>query len=234
MTDVASALLARLGHAGAAHHVRQPTRRSDGDAFAAYAGHASRRSRVRRRCHRARRRKCLVGSAGLRLESRLEASAVAGAQDLKARLGGIADFIYGHPSRDLWMVGVTGTNGKTSCAHWIAAGLHATGRKSAVLGTLGNGLARRLATGSEHDAGRGLVAGNAGQDALRRRASRRDGSLLARTRSGARERRRVRCRAVHQSVARSSRLSRDDGGVRRGQGAPVRVAWSGGRRHQRG
>lgn len=59
---------------------------------------------------------------------------------LKARLGGIADFIYGHPSRDLWMIGVTGTNGKTSSAHWIAAGLQAAGRRTAVVGTLGNGL----------------------------------------------------------------------------------------------
>ena len=38
------------------------------------------------------------------------------------------------------MVGVTGTNGKTSCAHWIAAGLDAAGRRTAVIGTLGNGL----------------------------------------------------------------------------------------------
>jgi UDP-N-acetylmuramoyl-L-alanyl-D-glutamate--2,6-diaminopimelate ligase len=60
--------------------------------------------------------------------------------DLKAKLGFIADRVYGHPSRDLWMVGVTGTNGKTSCAHWIAAGLDAAGRRAAVLGTLGNGL----------------------------------------------------------------------------------------------
>jgi UDP-N-acetylmuramoyl-L-alanyl-D-glutamate--2,6-diaminopimelate ligase len=59
---------------------------------------------------------------------------------LKARLGVIADFVYGHPSRDLWMVGVTGTNGKTSSAHWIASGLHSSGRRTAVLGTLGNGL----------------------------------------------------------------------------------------------
>ncbi len=61
-------------------------------------------------------------------------------EDLKARLGTIADFIFGHPSRDLWMVGVTGTNGKTSCAHWIATGLQAAGRRTAVLGTLGNGM----------------------------------------------------------------------------------------------
>jgi len=65
--------------------------------------------------------------------------------NLKARLGSIADLIYGHPSRELWMVGVTGTNGKTSCAHWIAAGLDAAGRRAAVLGTLGNGLWGALA-----------------------------------------------------------------------------------------
>src|ERR1700694_5699098 len=69
-------------------------------------------------------------------------------EDLKAKLGTIADFIYGHPSRELWMVGVTGTNGKTSCAHWIATGLHAAGRKSAVLGTLGNGLLGSLSPAS--------------------------------------------------------------------------------------
>jgi len=61
-------------------------------------------------------------------------------EDLKARLGAIADAIYGHPSRELWMIGVTGTNGKTSCAHWVAAGVDASGRRAAVLGTLGNGL----------------------------------------------------------------------------------------------
>ena len=65
--------------------------------------------------------------------------------DLRAKLGTIADYVYGHPSRDLWMVGVTGTNGKTSCAHWIASVLDAAGRRTAILGTLGNGLLSRLA-----------------------------------------------------------------------------------------
>ena len=69
-------------------------------------------------------------------------------ENLKAKLGTIADFIYGHPSRELWMIGVTGTNGKTSCAHWIATGLDAAGRKSAVLGTLGNGLLGLLSPAS--------------------------------------------------------------------------------------
>ena len=68
--------------------------------------------------------------------------------ELKTKLGFIADAVYGHPSRDLWMVGVTGTNGKTSCAHWIAAGLDAAGRRTAVLGTLGNGLIGGLEPGT--------------------------------------------------------------------------------------
>jgi UDP-N-acetylmuramoyl-L-alanyl-D-glutamate--2,6-diaminopimelate ligase len=69
-------------------------------------------------------------------------------EELKSKLGYIADAVYAHPSRDLWMVGVTGTNGKTSCAHWIAAGLDAAGRRAAVLGTLGNGLIGALEAGA--------------------------------------------------------------------------------------
>jgi UDP-N-acetylmuramoyl-L-alanyl-D-glutamate--2,6-diaminopimelate ligase len=64
----------------------------------------------------------------------------AGVPNLKLKLGYIADQVYAHPSQQLWAVGVTGTNGKTSCAHWIAQALTATGRAAAVAGTLGNGM----------------------------------------------------------------------------------------------
>ncbi|MEI7446182.1 MAG: Mur ligase family protein, partial [Burkholderiales bacterium] len=37
------------------------------------------------------------------------------------------------------VVAVTGTNGKTSCSQWIAQGLHAAGRRAAVVGTIGAG-----------------------------------------------------------------------------------------------
>ena len=59
--------------------------------------------------------------------------------DLRGRLGPIADFIYGSPSEALWVIGVTGTNGKTSCSQWIAHAFAAAGRRAAVVGTLGNG-----------------------------------------------------------------------------------------------
>ena len=60
--------------------------------------------------------------------------------DLKQQVGAIASEFYGQPSQHLWMIGVTGTNGKTTCTQWLAqafAGLH---RKAAVIGTLGNGV----------------------------------------------------------------------------------------------
>ena len=62
-----------------------------------------------------------------------------GVTDLRRRAGEIASHVYGHPSARLWMVGVTGTNGKTSCSQWIAQALTRTGRKCAVVGTLGSG-----------------------------------------------------------------------------------------------
>jgi len=59
---------------------------------------------------------------------------------LRQRISGIAGEVYGDPSDALWMAGVTGTNGKTSVSQWIAAALDALGRRSAAIGTLGNGL----------------------------------------------------------------------------------------------
>jgi UDP-N-acetylmuramoyl-L-alanyl-D-glutamate--2,6-diaminopimelate ligase len=63
----------------------------------------------------------------------------AGVPGLRARIGEIAAYVYGEPSHALHMVGVTGTNGKTSVAHWIAQALSQLGRKTAVVGTIGNG-----------------------------------------------------------------------------------------------
>ena len=64
---------------------------------------------------------------------------------LRERLSAIAAFVFGHPSQALWTIGVTGTNGKTSCTHWIAQCLERCGRPAGVLGTLGNGRVGALA-----------------------------------------------------------------------------------------
>ena len=56
-------------------------------------------------------------------------------RDLKQQAGALAHEFYGRPSESLWVCGVTGTNGKTSCSQWIGALL----KKTAVIGTLGAG-----------------------------------------------------------------------------------------------
>ncbi|HSX19551.1 MAG TPA: UDP-N-acetylmuramoyl-L-alanyl-D-glutamate--2,6-diaminopimelate ligase, partial [Gammaproteobacteria bacterium] len=52
----------------------------------------------------------------------------------------LAATYYAHPSQQLNVLGVTGTNGKTSTAHYIAQLLAAVNLKSGVMGTLGNGV----------------------------------------------------------------------------------------------
>jgi UDP-N-acetylmuramyl-tripeptide synthetase len=58
---------------------------------------------------------------------------------LKQRAGELAAEFYGRPSESLWMCGVTGTNGKTSCSQWVSAALGRRQVRSAVIGTLGFG-----------------------------------------------------------------------------------------------
>lgn len=55
-------------------------------------------------------------------------------------LGEIAARFYQQPSQQFKVVAVTGTNGKTSSAQLLAHACHYLGIKSAVLGTLGNGI----------------------------------------------------------------------------------------------
>ena len=61
-------------------------------------------------------------------------------EDLHARLGEIAARWYGHPSQALRVVGVTGTNGKTSTVQLLAQALARLGHGAASIGTLGAGL----------------------------------------------------------------------------------------------
>ena len=67
-----------------------------------------------------------------------------GVPNLRRHAGEIASHVYGRPSARLWMIGVTGTNGKTSCSQWIAQSLTRAGRKCAVIGTLGHGFPGKL------------------------------------------------------------------------------------------
>lgn len=71
-----------------------------------------------------------------------------GVAGLRRHSGEIAAHVYGNPSRQMRAIGVTGTNGKTSCTHWIAQALNRLGRKTAMVGTLGAGFPGALRPGT--------------------------------------------------------------------------------------
>ena len=56
--------------------------------------------------------------------------------DVRAALGPVSAAYWGHPSRHLTVVGVTGTAGKTTMTHLLAAIFTAAGRPCGVIGTL--------------------------------------------------------------------------------------------------
>jgi len=65
---------------------------------------------------------------------------------LRQEAGRLAHEFYGRPSEALWTCGITGTNGKTSCSHWLAALLGERGVKTGVIGTLGAGFRGALSS----------------------------------------------------------------------------------------
>jgi UDP-N-acetylmuramoyl-L-alanyl-D-glutamate--2,6-diaminopimelate ligase len=60
--------------------------------------------------------------------------------DLAGDCSAIASEFYGNPSQKMRVIGITGTNGKTSCTYYLAAAFTALGTKSAVMGTIGCGV----------------------------------------------------------------------------------------------
>lgn len=59
------------------------------------------------------------------------------ADDPREALGSVAAEIYRHPARDLLLIGVTGTNGKSTTVHLLEAGLRAAGHVTGIIGTTG-------------------------------------------------------------------------------------------------
>lgn len=66
--------------------------------------------------------------------------------DLRKYVGLIAARFYHDPSADMTVIGVTGTNGKTSCSQFIARSLQMAGHPCGIIGTLGMGFPDHLAT----------------------------------------------------------------------------------------
>ena len=82
---------------------------------------------------------CVVEQAGVEAFAWQPNEAVATYDGLKAASGPIAAAYYEQPSQALDVVAITGTNGKTSTAWWLAHALHNVGKRCAIVGTLGVG-----------------------------------------------------------------------------------------------
>jgi UDP-N-acetylmuramoyl-L-alanyl-D-glutamate--2,6-diaminopimelate ligase len=56
--------------------------------------------------------------------------------DARLALALLADRYFGHPSGDLSVVGITGTNGKTTTAYLLRAAFEAAGHRCGLMGTV--------------------------------------------------------------------------------------------------
>jgi len=131
---------------------------SDGDVFFAYPGSShDGRDYIDHAVSR--------GASAVVWESIGQAKPVAvnvpnfGWKEIRKIVGQFASRFYGNPSHFLKICAVTGTNGKTTCAEWIAQALVKLGLNSASVGTLG---IRSYGTTVEHD----ILSGQTTPDAV--------------------------------------------------------------------
>jgi UDP-N-acetylmuramoyl-L-alanyl-D-glutamate--2,6-diaminopimelate ligase len=81
-----------------------------------------------------------LGATALLLERPLEGLpagvGVARVPDTRRALAPLAAHFFGHPSQELTLIGVTGTNGKTSTTYLVESMLACAGRRTGVIGTV--------------------------------------------------------------------------------------------------
>lgn len=80
---------------------------------------------------------CKKGAAAVVSERETGARAQLIVPDGRAAMAYISAAFYGHPEKKMKLVGVTGTNGKTTVCHMIYNIMKAAGKKAGLIGTLG-------------------------------------------------------------------------------------------------
>ena len=124
-----------------------------GDAFIAWPGQTQDARAYARAALAAGAAACLVEHEGCETYA-FDDARIASLPGLKAVAGDVAAAFFAHPSRELDLVAVTGTNGKTSTTWWLAQALAALGTRCGVIGTLGAGEPARIRAGeSLHETG---------------------------------------------------------------------------------
>lgn len=121
------------------HNLSTDSRRLQaGDAFIAWPGYANDGRQFVPAALAAGAAACIVEAKGAE-SFRFDATRVATMAGLKAATGPLASTYLNHPSQQLDVMAVTGTNGKTSVAWWVAQSLSLLGRRCGLVGTLGVG-----------------------------------------------------------------------------------------------
>ena len=126
-------------------HLQSDSRRvRSGDAFLAWSGATTDARHHVVQALQQGASACLVEAEGLEAfeavnDLALHEAPIASLPALKAASGLIADAYFEMPSRHLKVVAITGTNGKTSTAWWLAQALSKLGEACTVVGTLGMG-----------------------------------------------------------------------------------------------
>ena len=150
--------------------------------------------------------------------------------DTRAALAAAAAAFYGHPARKLRVIGITGTDGKTTTSYLTSAVLEAAGHRTGLLGTVEHRIAGRAVandsrqTTPESPEVQALLAAmvEAGCDY----------AIIESTSHGLELHRLDGCEydvaALTNVTSRSSRFPRHAGGLHRRQGAAVRHAGHGG------
>jgi UDP-N-acetylmuramoyl-L-alanyl-D-glutamate--2,6-diaminopimelate ligase len=108
-----------------------------GDLFLAYPGEAGDGRAYIDQAIAAGAVAVLAEAGGEQVERRVPVLEIAG---LRAEVGRIAARFFDDPSAAMAVVGVTGTNGKTSCTQLLGQALRLAGKQCGVIGTLGSSL----------------------------------------------------------------------------------------------
>jgi UDP-N-acetylmuramoyl-L-alanyl-D-glutamate--2,6-diaminopimelate ligase len=106
-----------------------------GDLYAALPGHVTHGARFVDSALAAGASAILTDPVGAAMIE--EAATVIVVDAARSRLGAVASLVYGHPARALQILGVTGTNGKTTVATMVESGLRESGRRTGLIGTIG-------------------------------------------------------------------------------------------------
>jgi UDP-N-acetylmuramoyl-L-alanyl-D-glutamate--2,6-diaminopimelate ligase len=106
-----------------------------GDLYAAMPGSHTHGARFAAHAVAAGAAGVLTDETGKLLASRLDVPLLV-VETPRAHLGAVSSWIYGEPSTRMRVLGVTGTNGKTTTSYLLDAGLRAAGETTGLIGTI--------------------------------------------------------------------------------------------------